>query len=302
MPRHRLRSYRDFAVSWGTLALLFALAGCASGEKSEGAAEVETAPEVRIYRSGVVHHVGPASEGCEPRNQIITHLVLHHTGASLPSSLKTLEGKEEGRPVGVHYVVSDEPSPRVIDMVPESFAAYHAGRSAWGRAEGLNHTSIGIEIVNLDGNRHPYPAEQVELILALCDEIVRRHGILPMNVVAHSDVAVGRKIDPGALFPWRHLAEHGIGAWPLAVDVEEFLAAPEPDETLSRALLTAYGYRLDAGREGLRLGVEAFQRHFRPHRVDGTMDAETGALLRALLRRYRPEVPLGLPAAVSAGG
>lgn len=241
----------------------------------------------------MIHHQGPASEGCEPRSQAITHLVLHHTGGSLPSSLKTLEGKEEGRPVGVHYVVSDEPTPRVIDMVPESYAAYHAGKSAWGSAEGLNQHSIGIEIINLDGNRHPYPAEQVELILALCEEIVRRHGILPVNVVAHSDIAVGRKIDPGSLFPWRHLAEHGIGAWPLAVDVEEFLALPVPDESVSRSLLTAYGYRLEPGREGLRLGVEAFQRHFRPHRVDGTMDAETAALLRALLRRYRQEDPSG---------
>lgn len=268
--------------------------GCSTGDPKvtdPGRAE-DTAPPA--YRSGVIHHQGPASEGCETRNQIITHLVLHHTGAPLPSSLKTLEGREEGRPVGVHYVISDEPAPRVIDMVPESLAAYHAGKSAWGSKEGLNHHSIGIEIINLDGNRHPYPAEQVELILALCDEIVRRHGILPINVVAHSDIAVGRKIDPGSLFPWRHLAEHGIGAWPLAVDVEEYLGLPEPDEALSRAMLTGYGYRLEPGREGLRLGIEAFQRHFRPHRVDGTMDAETGALLRALLRRYRPDVPLGI--------
>jgi len=200
--------------------------------------------------------------------------------------------------VGAHYVVSDEPVPRVLDMVPESYAAYHAGKSAWGDVEGLNHRSIGIEIVNLDGNKHPYPAEQVELILALCDEIIRRHGISPVNVVAHSDIAPGRKIDPGALFPWRHLAEHGIGAWPLAVDVEEFLDYPVPDEDRSRRLLTAYGYRLEPGPQGLRVGIEAFQRHFRPHRVDGTMDIETSARLRALLRRYRPEITQATPAAL----
>lgn len=278
--------------------LVIGSAGCTLVDRSGNQPESGEVELPGIYRSGVIHHPGPASEGCEPRTQIITHLVLHHTGAPLPSSLKALEGKEEGRPVGVHYVVTDEPSPRVIDMVPESYAAYHAGKSAWGSKDGLNQHSIGIEIINLDGNRHPYPADQVELILALCDEIVRRHGIAPVNVVAHSDIAVGRKIDPGSLFPWRHLAEHGIGAWPLAVDVEEFLSLPAPDEAHSRSMLTDYGYRLEAGREGLRLGIEAFQRHFRPHRVDGTMDAETGALLRALLRRYRPEAPLGLPAAV----
>lgn len=267
------------------------LAGCATKE----APPADTGPQDTgaLYRSGVVHHQGPSSQGAEPRKAIIRHLVLHHTAAPLPSSLKSLQGEDPEHRVGVHYVVSDEPSPRVIDMVPESLAAYHAGKSGWGGVEGINHTSIGIEIINLDGNRHPYPTEQVELILALCDEIVRRHGIRPENVVAHSDIAVGRKIDPGSLFPWRLLAEHGIGAWPLAVDVEEFLELPTPDAAQTRAMLQAYGYKLEPGDAGLRNGVEAFQRHFRPHRVDGTMDAETGALLRALLRRYRPESTVG---------
>lgn len=271
------------------------LTACASSESEKPPQEESPKSGAELYRSGVIHHPGPASDGCEPRNKIIRHLVIHHTGAPLPSSLTMLQGKDPERSVGVHYVVSDEPAPRVIDMVPESYAAYHAGKSAWLEADGLNHSSIGIEIINLDGNRHPYPADQMELIIALCDEIVRRHGIRPENVVGHSDVSVGRKIDPGALFPWRTLAEHGIGAWPLAIDVEELLDAPVPDADLSRKLLTAYGYRLEPGKDGLRNGIEAFQRHFRAHRVDGTMDSETGALLRALLRRYRPETPLGLP-------
>ena len=279
-----IRSYcRNVAVIT-VFAALFN--GCASKPESVTQSPLPIQP---VF-TGLRIEQGPPSLGCEPRRHPVTVLVLHHTAGSLPSSLDILQGKNPKHKVGVHYLVTDEPKPRVIRMVPENLAAYHAGKSAWGKLTNLNQNSIGIEIINYDGNVYPYSDAQAEIIFALCAEIIRRHDIRPWNVLAHSDIAVGRKVDPGAKFPWAKLASLGIGAWPLPNEVSENLSkkgklSPE----YVRGLLTAYGYVLEPGDAGLKLGVEAFQRHFRPAKVDGLIDNETIAILEALLRRYQPK-------------
>jgi N-acetyl-anhydromuramyl-L-alanine amidase AmpD len=257
--------------------------GCATTPKPD------PKPTAEPKFTGLMIEQGPASLGAEPRKLPVTTLVLHHTAGSLPSSLDILQGKDPKRKVGVHYVVTDELKPRVIRMVPEAQAAYHAGKSAWGKEVGLNQGSVGIEIINYDGNVYPYSDAQVAIIFALCDEIIRRHDIKPWNVLAHSDIAVGRKVDPGSKFPWAKLAGLGIGAWPLPNEVADNLRKKQNlSPTHVRGLLAAYGYVLEPGDVGLKLGVEAFQRHFRPAKVDGIIDAESVAILEALLRRYQP--------------
>lgn len=271
----------------GLIGAVFSLGivGCSTTTKPE---PKPFPPEPKF--TGLVIEQGPGSLGAEPRKEPVTCLILHHTAGSLPSSLDILQGKDPKHKVGVHYLVTDEPKPRVIRMVPEHLAAYHAGKSAWGRLTNLNQNSIGIEIINYDGNVYPYSDAQAEIIFALCAEIIRRHDIKPWNVLAHSDIAVGRKVDPGLKFPWAKLASLGIGAWPLPNEVSENLSKKcklAPDHV--RSLLSAYGYVLEPGEAGLKLGVESFQRHFRPSKVDGVIDNETVAILEALLRRYQPK-------------
>lgn len=277
-----IRSYWQFGLLLGLFVLFFA--GCATQPKPE-----LNAPTPPIF-SGLTIEQGPGSLGAEPRTAPVSYLILHHTAGSLPSSLDILQGKDPKHKVGVHYLVTDEPKPRVIRLVPEHLAAYHAGKSAWAKDVGLNQGSIGIEIINYDGNVYPYSEAQSDVIFALCQEIIRRHDIKPWRVLAHSDVAVGRKVDPGLKFPWAKLASLGIGAWPLPNEVVENTQRPKPDLSAVRMrnLLTAYGYVLEPGDAGLKLGLEAFQRHFRPAKVDGLADAETAAILEALLRRYQP--------------
>jgi N-acetyl-anhydromuramyl-L-alanine amidase AmpD len=245
---------------------------------------------------------GPASAAVEVRRQPISLLVLHHTASSLPSALDTLQGKSKGHMVGVHYLVSDEqPKARIFRMCPDALAAFHAGKSAWGRFEGLNQSSVGIEIVNLDGNKHPYPKPQVEAVLALAQHLVTTHRIAPENVVAHSDIAIGRKVDPGALFPWEYFAANGVGAWPDAKEVQVnriLMKSRKPTSAEAQQLLRAYGYRLDDNSEAtLKLAMEAFQRHFRPAKIDGLVDDECVAILQALVKKYRsaPPAPAAKP-------
>ena len=278
-----IRSYCRSGLVWAVFSL--GIAGCSTVEKPK-----EQPTQVDPKFTGLSIEQGPGSLGCEPRKVPVSCLILHHTAGSLPSSLEILQGKDPKHKVGVHYIVTDEPKPRVIRMVPENLAAYHAGKSAWGKLNGLNQHSIGIEIINYDGNVYPYSEAQAEILFALCDEIIRRHEIKPWNVLAHSDIAVGRKVDPGSKFPWAKLASLGIGAWPLPNEVGDNLKSKRNlSPTHVRALLTAYGYVLEPGDVGLKLGVEAFQRHFRPSKFDGIIDPETVSVLEALLRRYQPQ-------------
>jgi N-acetylmuramoyl-L-alanine amidase len=244
---------------------------------------------------------GADSLGSETRKGPINALILHHTGGNLAGSYDVLQGRKSSHRVGIHYLVTDETPPRVIAMVPEAKVAYHAGKSGWRQFDGLNQNSIGIEIINLDGNLHRYPAAQQELVAKLCADILRRHpAIAPTEVLAHSDIAIGRKIDPGLLFPWSDFHARGIGAWPLSADVEAFLkSAPKAEPAELRRLLQTYGYAVEPGDAGLKLAVEAFQRHFRPKKVDGVADGETVATLRALVKRYRTGATVPSPAPVA---
>jgi N-acetylmuramoyl-L-alanine amidase len=271
---------------------LLVLVGCGTSSTKDTVSD-----GVIVLNSKLTVIQGPASVGVEARKQPISILVLHHTASSLPSALETLQGRSKGHKVGVHYLVSaEQPQARIFQMCPDSLAAYHAGKSAWGKFEGLNQSSLGIEIVSYDGNVHPYPKPQVEAVLALAQHLVAKHGITPENVVAHSDIAVGRKIDPGSLFPWEYFAANGVGAWPEAKDVQLFrilLKSKKLTSTEISQLLQAYGYRLeDNSEKALKLALEAFQRHFRAAKIDGVADDETVAILQALVKKYRrPTAP-----------
>jgi N-acetyl-anhydromuramyl-L-alanine amidase AmpD len=268
--------------------LLLSLAAAFSGCSTAGGPPAKL-PLLQQTSSGLRIEQGAASQGAEPRRSPIQALILHHTAGTLASSYDVLQGKKSDHRVGIHYLVTDEAKPRVIAMVPEAKSAFHAGKSAWRQFDSLNQHSIGIEIINLDGNVHPYSAAQKEVIASLCADILRRNpGIAPTEVLAHSDIAVGRKVDPGLLFPWAELAAKNVGAWPLPADVAAFAkSAPTADAAELRRLLLTYGYAVEPGDGGLKLAVESFQRHFRPRKVDGVADGETVAILRALVKRYR---------------
>jgi N-acetylmuramoyl-L-alanine amidase len=176
--------------------------------------------------------------------------------------------------------------------VPESRRAWHAGLSFWDGNSDINSCSIGIEIANPGhpGGLPPFPAEQIESVAALTKDIITRWRIPATRVLGHSDVAPGRKVDPGELFPWDKLHAAGVGHWvpPAATSDGRFFSRGDqgmPIEAL-QAMLAMYGYGVKINGtfdEDTEKVVAAFQRHFRPERVDGVADASTIMTLRNLI-------------------
>jgi len=210
-----------------------------------------------------------------PADAAIDVLVLHYTELPLKESLDILCDRAREHRVSAHYVLAEDGT--LHRLVPEDRVAWHAGRSHWRGREALNATSIGVEIVNLHGDRHDYPAAQIVALIELCHGILARHpAIVPRNVVGHSDIAPKRKIDPGLRFPWATLARAGIGLWPRPG------AAPFDGDV--QAALECFGYPPAVG---VATGdiVASFQRRFRPIRADGIADPETRALLADLLEQ-----------------
>ncbi len=221
----------------------------------------------------------------------VQFLVIHFTSEDFASSLKVLT---EG-PVSAHYLVRDDP-PIVYRLVDENRRAYQAGVSSWKGQTQLNAASIGIEIVNL-GDRGPpdnlqwfdYPKAQMDVVVALVKDIVKRHQIRPDRIVGHSDIAPQRKVDPGPRFPWKRLADEGLIPWPDASAVAQRRPGFEallPDVAWFQDRLEKHGFAVPKNGDldaATRRVVAAFQMKYRPARFDGTPDAETAALLDVLV-------------------
>jgi len=222
------------------------------------------------------------------RDSRVQFIVIHATEEGFADSLRILT---EG-PVSSHYLVDATP-PTVYRLVNEDQRAWHAGVSSWGQFGSLNAASVGIEVVNpapiktatgLVWNT-PYPQAQIDAVIALVRSVARRHGVRADRIVAHSDIAPQRKVDPGPRFPWTLLADAGLMPWPDAAAVARQRPAYErqlPAVRWFQERLASHGFavsqtgELDAATQRV---IAAFQMKYRNSRYDGQPDAETAALL-----------------------
>jgi N-acetylmuramoyl-L-alanine amidase len=221
----------------------------------------------------LIHREAP-SPNWDERALPVSMVVLHYTG--MRSADEALERMcDPAAKVSAHYMIDEDGT--VTRMVPEEKRAWHAGKSYWRGVTDVNSASIGIEMVNPghEWGYRPFPEAQMEALVPLLAAIVRRHDISPDNVVGHSDIAPARKQDPGELFEWERLAAYGLA-----------LKAPKPRIQLLYdnpgafyLALERFGYDIADG----RAAITAFQRRWRPRRIDGELDGEIGALLFELL-------------------
>lgn len=278
---------------------------------------------------------GPRRDGRGGEERAPDSIILHYTGmADAASALLWLCNPLSE--VSCHYFVFEDG--RIWQLVPEIRRAWHAGRGIWQGESDMNSASIGIEIVNPghdlgrrfgpDGKLEPLPADampnpfpppgppfperQIEAVIRLVADIKARWNIADARILAHSDIAPGRKIDPGETFPWEKLAQAGLGSWPgtpsslrggeadAAIQKKDWIAssqAPRNDGPIYRSgdegmpvaalqsMFAGFGYGLDiTGVYDQRTAdvVAAFQRHWRQAKVDGVADGETVSRLRQL--------------------
>jgi N-acetylmuramoyl-L-alanine amidase len=223
-------------------------------------------------------------------------LVLHYTGMQTAEEAIARLRDAEAR-VSAHYVVDEDGT--LYALVPEERRAWHAGKGVWQGETDCNAASIGIEIVNPghEWGYRDFPDVQIDAVIALIADIRSRWTIPDDRIIGHSDLAPDRKEDPGERFPWKRLAGEGHGLWfePAAERVAALGAPLRPgDAGLGATVLSAGLHKLGYGveprgeyDEPLRLAVTAFQRHWRPGRVDGVADGETRARLVGLLQLAR---------------
>jgi N-acetylmuramoyl-L-alanine amidase len=221
----------------------------------------------------LVHRELP-SPNWDERALPVTMVVLHYTEMERQAALRRLTDPEAK--VSAHYFISEDGE--VVRLVDEERRAWHAGASYWRGHKDVNSTSIGIE---LDHPGHAlgyreFAEAQIDALVPLLHDIVRRHDIPRANVVGHSDVAPARKTDPGELFPWDRLAEYR-----LCLPRPEKLSLGDPfdNDGAFYLALERFGYDITEGRKA----VEAFQRRWRPERIDGLIDGEVRAILFQLL-------------------
>lgn len=220
----------------------------------------------------------------------IDTLILHYTGMKTGQAAQDWLCNAESQ-VSCHYIVHEDG--RIVQMVREADRAWHAGKSHWQGEDDVNSCSVGIEIVNggHDYGMPDFPKEQLAAVVRLSQSIVARHAIPAHRVLAHSDVAPVRKVDPGEKFDWKLLAQSGVGHWtePTPISGGRYYCEGESGQPIEalQAMLSLYGYRIDvsgmfdAQTKGV---VEAFQRHFRTSKIDGVADYSTIDTLHRLLK------------------
>ncbi|MCR6643968.1 MAG: N-acetylmuramoyl-L-alanine amidase [Terricaulis sp.] len=248
------------------------------------------------------------SPNFDARARVIDLVVLHYTGmqdaeialarltdpapvaGAYPGPWQS-ESAPADAPLGrvsTHYVVGE--AGEIWRVVDEEERAWHAGVSSWEGEGDVNSRAIGIEIVNggHDFGLPDFPDAQIDAVIALVRDILARRGLDASRVIAHSDIAPERKLDPGEKFPWKRLADAGASIWPASVPV----ATRAGEDVVGRvqAQLKRLGYSLEqsgAMDAPTRAALMAFQRRFRPTLIDGLIDEETQALLAGLALKQR---------------
>jgi len=224
----------------------------------------------------------------------IKFIIFHYTGMKSESdALKRLTDIQSE--VSCHYLVKN--NGEILKMVPDSYIAWHAGKSSWKNYKSLNQNSIGIEITN-PGHEYGYKnftKKQITALLKLSKFLIKKYKINAKNILGHSDIAVLRKKDPGEKFPWEYLAKNKIGIWH-TLNKQDLLKnrklkISKVEENIFFRNLFKIGYSKtfpkNIGRNKyLRELIKSFQRRFRQELVDGKIDQESLLINKSLIKAY----------------
>ncbi len=203
---------------------------------------------------------GPRRDGLRPELIVIHYTAMENAAVALG---RLCDPQAE---VSAHYLIGGDGT--VWQMVREDMRAWHAGAGTWGGRDDVNSRSVGIELDNRGS--HPFSEPQMAALEALLPGIMARWDIPPERVIAHSDLAPGRKCDPGPRFDWRRLALQGLSVWPEAGVPGDF-----------EADAAAFGYPV--GDVAPDILLEVFRLRFRPW-GEGALGEADRALMAGLVQ------------------
>ena len=215
----------------------------------------------------------------------IDYLIYHYTGMKNDKlAIKKLIGFNSN--VSCHYYITQ--SGKVIQMVPDSYVAWHAGKSNWRNHKSINYKSIGIEISN-PGHDHGYKnfsKRQINSLIRISKILIKKYNIDKNKILGHSDISPLRKIDPGEKFPWKFLSKKKIGVWH-NVDFKKLKSSRKKnyEQNLNKFLnyLKKIGYNIEYSNfNELKKIIKVFQMRFRPELVNGKLDLECFNIVKSL--------------------
>ena len=226
----------------------------------------------------------------DERTLPITMLVLHYTGMETGDAA-SIRLRDKNAKVSAHYMVHEDG--QIDRLVQDDKRAWHAGVSYWDGQSNINSASIGVEIVNggHDFGLPDFPDTQIKSVIQLCKVLKAKHAISDHNIIGHSDIAPDRKQDPGEKFPWARLADSDVGIWPDIKTSDQTILFAENDEdayvkVCQRGLAyLGYGVPFSGIMDAqTQLVAAAFQRRYRPSKIDGFLDMQTIEILNLLVK------------------
>ena len=136
-------------------------------------------------------------------NSNISIIIIHYT--SLRNEYEAINYLcNPKNKVSSHYLISQKG--QIFSLVNNKFRAWHAGRSKWNDELDINSISIGIELdFSYDFSNNKYSVKMIKSLNDLIENLINKYNINKNNILAHSDVAPYRKIDPGHKFPWHKI-------------------------------------------------------------------------------------------------
>ena len=219
----------------------------------------------------------------------IKYIIIHYTGMKNEmSALNRLTNYKSK--VSAHYFIKK--NGKILNLVPDLYEAWHAGKSNWKNIQSLNRYSIGVEIQN-SGHENlfeKFSNNQMNSVKKLLRFLTKRYRINCKNILGHSDIAPNRKKDPGEKFPWKELAKIKLAHWHKLDEkkLKQFRLKKinSLDENKFFMNLRKIGYTWVQSKSSIdkkKLLVKAFQRRFRQGLVNGITDQECLILSKNLL-------------------
>ena len=203
---------------------------------------------------------------------------------SQPKALERL--CDSSSKVSAHYFIKD--NGKLVNLVPDLYEAWHAGKSSWKNFKSLNKYSIGIEINN-PGHDHGYSKfkkRQISTLQKLLKSLIKKYMISNQNILGHSDIAPNRKKDPGEKFPWKDLANKDLSIWHKLKENKIRILRNQKlnskDESMFFKNLYKFGYS-KMNKNKLFL-IKAFQRRFRQSLINGKVDKECLIISKSLTK------------------